>query len=217
MLKQGSTLVDTIFVHCSATRPDWMEGKPLSEKVAEITRWHKDRGWSAIGYHYIIDRDGEVAIGRPETVEGAHAKGHNKGSIGICLIGGHGSSENDPFEKNFTIKQMTKLLQLIDEIKSRADIAQIRGHNEVAAKACPGFNVRRFMDAKPAKKGLTESTTMQASAAQVVAGAGAGVTAISALEGHAQFLVILFAIIAVCTGAWIMRERIRRWVRENAE
>lgn len=194
-----------------------MEGKPLSEKVAEITRWHKQRGWSAIGYHYVIDRDGGVAIGRPETVEGAHAKGHNKGSIGICLIGGHGASENDMFEKNFTTKQQTKLLELIDNIRLRADIVQIRGHNEVAAKACPGFNVRRWIDAKPAKKKLSESTTMQASAAQVMAGAGAGVTAVSALEGNSQLIVILFSIIAVCAGAWIMRKRIQRWARENAE
>jgi N-acetylmuramoyl-L-alanine amidase len=217
MLKQGSVPVETIFVHCSATRPDWMEIYPLQAKVAEITRWHKQRGWGAIGYHYVIDRDGEVAIGRPEAVEGAHARGHNKGSIGICLVGGHGSSENDPFEKNFTAKQAKALKELIADIRTRADIVSIRGHNEVAAKACPGFNVKRWLDDKPPKKKLSESTTMQASAAQVAAGAGAGITAVSALDGYAQLIVIAFAVVAVCAGAWIMRERIKKWAREQGE
>lgn len=217
MIKQGSTPVETIFVHCSATRPDWMEIYPLQAKVSEIARWHKQRGWGAIGYHYIIDRTGEVAIGRPEAVEGAHVRGHNKGSIGICLIGGHGSSENDPFEKNFTAKQAKALRELIADISHRAEGVRVRGHNEVAAKACPGFNVKRWMDGKPLQKKLSESTTMQASAAQVAAGAGAGVTAISALEGHAQLVVIAFAVVAICAGAWIMRERIKKWAKEQGE
>lgn len=217
MLKQGSIPVDTIFVHCSATRPDWMETYPLSAKVAEITRWHKQRGWGSIGYHYAIDREGEVAVGRPESVEGAHARGHNKGSVGICLIGGHGSSENDPFEKNFTPKQAQALRDLIDDISTRADIVHIRGHNEVAAKACPGFNVKRWLDGKPPQKKISESTTMRASLAQVAASAGAGVTAVSALDGYAQLIVIVFAVVAVCAGAWIMRERIKKWAKEQGE
>jgi N-acetylmuramoyl-L-alanine amidase len=217
MLKQGSVPVEAVFIHCSATRPDWMETYPLSAKVSEIARWHKQRGWGSIGYHYVIDRNGEVAIGRPETTEGAHVRGHNKGSIGICLIGGHGSSENDAFEKNFTSKQAKALRELISDIGHRAEGVSVRGHNEVAAKACPGFNVKRWMDAKPPKKKLTESTTMQASAAQVAAGAGAGITAVSALEGHAQLIVIAFAVVAICAAAWVMRERIKKWAKEQAE
>jgi hypothetical protein len=73
------------------------------------------------------------------------------------------------------------------------------------------------MDAKPPKKKLSESTTMQASAAQVAAGAGAGITAVSALEGHAQLIVIAFSIVAVCAAAWVMRERIKKWAKEQAE
>jgi len=61
MIKHGSKTVDTIFVHCSATRPEWMSDKPLKDKVAEIGRWHKDKGSSQIGYHWVIDRDGSVA------------------------------------------------------------------------------------------------------------------------------------------------------------
>lgn len=139
--------IDTIFIHCSATRADWMIGKPLADKVSEIKRWHTDpkpkgRGWRDIGYHWLIDRDGRAIAGRtPETRPGAHARGHNEGSIAICLLGGHGSSENDAFEDNFTPEQDAALRKLIAEIGARHPIKHVRGHNEVAAKACPGFNV----------------------------------------------------------------------------
>jgi hypothetical protein len=216
MLKHGSTLVDEIFVHCSATQPDWMEGEPLSAKVAEISRWHKKRGWLTGGYHYYIDRNGEIATGRDESVVGAHVAGHNTGSLGICLIGGHGSSENDPFSKNYTTEQEIALFNLIQDIKTRAKITKIRGHNEVAAKACPGFNVKRWLQGKPAKPKLTESTTIQASAVQIASGAGAAATAIGALDGYAQLAVIVLAFVVIAAGAWIMRERIRKWARETS-
>ncbi len=216
MLKHGNTPVATVFVHCSATQPDWMEDQPLSAKVAEITRWHIKRGFSTGGYHYYIDRNGEIAKGRDEDTPGAHVAGHNTGSLGICLIGGHGSSENDPFLKNYTTEQEIALFNLIQDIKTRANITKIRGHNEVAAKACPGFNVKRWLQGKPAKKKLSESTTMQASAVQIASGAGAAATAIGALDGYAQLAVIALAFIVIVAGAWIMRERIRKWARETS-
>jgi hypothetical protein len=216
MLKHCSTPVTAIFVHCSATRPEWLAGSPLSEKVKEMTRWHKARGWSTLGYHHVIDRDGTVASGRDESVPGAHVAGHNTGSIGICLIGGHGSSENNPFSKNYTPEQEIALRNLIEDIKTRAKITQIRGHNEVAAKACPGFNVKRWLQGRPARPKLTESTTMQASAVQIASGAGAAATAIGALDGYAQLAVIGLAFVIIAAGAWIMRERIRKWARETS-
>lgn len=217
MIRQGKKQVDTIFVHCSATQPDWMSGRPLYEKVAEITRWHKQRGWNTIGYHWVIDRDGQISKGRKEETVGAHVQGHNEGSIGICLIGGHGSNENDPFDKNFTPEQDAALRGLIEDIKERTPIKSVRGHNEVAAKACPGFNVGRWLEHKPPTKSLSESTTMQAGAVQLLTGAGAGVTALGALDGHAQLFVVGFVAISLLATAWIMRERIRRWARENAK
>ncbi len=151
MIRHGSTPVSTIFVHCSATRSTWMQGSPLAAKVTEIRRWHvRERGWKDIGYHWLIDRDGKVARGRPETQVGSHVKGHNTGSIGICLIGGHGSAETDEFLDNFTPEQDRALRDLIADIKTRADIKAVRGHNEVAAKACPGFNVAAWLAHRPA-------------------------------------------------------------------
>ncbi|MGR3471212.1 MAG: N-acetylmuramoyl-L-alanine amidase [Paracoccus sp. (in: a-proteobacteria)] len=140
---QGSVRhpVREIIVHCAATQPDWMAGRPLAEKVAEIRRWHTVKGWRDIGYHWIIDRDGKVLPGRAETEIGAHTVGRNSGTIGICLLGGHRSSETDAFLENFTQQQDMTLRQTIDAISLRTSITRISGHNEYATKACPGFNV----------------------------------------------------------------------------
>ena len=134
--------VTEIILHCADTRPEWMAGHPLLEKVAEIRRWHvQQRGWRDIGYHWIVDRDGAVALGRRETEIGAHVEGHNRGTIGICLLGGYGASVDDLFEKNFTEAQAAAVRRLISEIKGRTAIGKVSGHNEYAPKACPGFKV----------------------------------------------------------------------------
>lgn len=144
MIYQGSARhpVQEIIVHCAATRPDWMAGRPLSEKVAEIRRWHLANGWNDIGYHHILDRDGQGATGRKETVVGAHTVGKNSGTIGICLLGGHGSAETDQFLDNFTPEQDAALRGLIASIGLRTQIKRVTGHNVYAKKACPGFNVQ---------------------------------------------------------------------------
>jgi len=147
VIRQGAAgyAVDEIIVHCAATRADWMAGRPLAEKVAEIRRWHRAKGWRDIGYHWIIDRDGKVLPGRPETAIGAHVASHNRGTIGICLLGGHGSSETDPFARNYTPQQDITLRQMIAAIGLRTAIKRISGHNEYAAKACPGFDVSTWL------------------------------------------------------------------------
>lgn len=144
MIYQGKARypVKTIVVHCSATRPSWMKNNTLEEKIAEIRRWHvEERGWAREGYHWFIDRDGRVLPGRPETMIGSHVMGKNAGSLGLCLIGGHGSSADDEFEANFTAAQDYELRELIESIKRRTTITGLFGHNDFAKKACPGFNV----------------------------------------------------------------------------
>lgn len=132
-----------IIVHCAATRPEWMTSAELEDQVAEIRRWHiHDRGWRNIGYHYVVGRGGRVLPGRPLSHTGAHVSGHNTGTIGICLIGGHGSASTDKFEDHFTKAQDRSLRQLIDTLMVRyPSITKISGHNQYAAKACPGFHV----------------------------------------------------------------------------
>jgi N-acetylmuramoyl-L-alanine amidase len=125
--------INKIIIHCSATR----EGEDIS--AATIDRWHRDRGWSGIGYHYIVSLNGNIEYGRPIDKQGAHVKNHNKGSIGICYIGGL-DEHLDPKDTR-TIEQKESLLDLIKTLKRLHPGATVHGHNEFAAKACPCFNV----------------------------------------------------------------------------
>jgi hypothetical protein len=211
--------VNEIIIHCTDTRPDWMQGKPLSAKVAEIRRWHTDpqpkgRGWKDIGYHFLIDRDGTVATGRPIEQVGAHVQGHNTGTIGISLLGGHGGAADDRFEDHFTAAQEIALRDLLVKLKTEYLISKVTGHNDYAAKACPCFRVSRWLTPAAAPKERTsavQSTTVQASAVQIASGAGAGIAAVGALDGTAQIVALIFVGVVVLAGAWIMRERLRKW------
>ena len=140
------TITETI-VHATATRANWMDGYPTGAKVAEVKRWHvQDNGWSDIGYHFLIDRDGTVATGRPIERTGAHVKGHNTGTVGVSLFGGHGSAETDAFSEHFTEAQDAALRELLADLDATYGPGlKISGHNEYAAKACPGFNVAKWL------------------------------------------------------------------------
>jgi len=161
-----------IIVHCSATRPDWMMNNSIGEKINEFRRWHKARGWSDIGYHYVIDRDGKTSAARPLERIGAHVKGKNTGTIGVCLVGGHGSNENDTFADNFTLEQDAALRELLAKLKKDyPTISKVSGHNQYAAKACPGFKVDRWLKNKGLRT-VTESRTIQGGAVAVVGTTG---------------------------------------------
>ena len=135
--------ISEIIIHCSATRPQWMHNAKTSDKVAEIRRWHvQDNKWSDIGYHFLVDRDGTVAPGRSVTRTGSHTRGKNAGTIGVCLIGGHGSSATDKFEEHFSWQQHKALGTLLADLREQYPaITRVSGHNQYASKACPGFNV----------------------------------------------------------------------------
>lgn len=134
--------IDKFILHCAATK----EGKHFT--VEDIDAWHKARGFAAtykgetyhIGYHYVIYLDGSVHKGRPEEVIGAHVKGQNAYSIGICYIGG--LDEDGNAKDTRTPEQREALYDLIDELHGRYPEATLHGHNEFAAKACPSFNVK---------------------------------------------------------------------------
>ncbi|ETX26497.1 N-acetylmuramoyl-L-alanine amidase [Roseivivax isoporae] len=145
--------IDEIVVHCTATQPDFMSGASTAARRAEVKRWHVQLNkWSDIGYHYLIDRDGTLAEGRPLERTGAHVAGHNTGTIGIALFGGHGSAETDAFADHFTPEQDAALRKLIADLEARFGDLKISGHNEYAAKACPGFEVARWLGQGPAAK-----------------------------------------------------------------
>ena len=138
-----------IILHASATRPEWLKSRPLSRKIAEITSWHRARKFRTIGYHWIIDRSGEVLPGRPETEQGAHVKGHNRNTLGICLIGGFGGAATDKFNDHFTAAQRIALTDLIADIQTRHKITKLSGHNEYANKGCPCFDARSEFSLRP--------------------------------------------------------------------
>ena len=76
--------LNRIIIHCSDTTAS------QDIKASDIRQWHIERGWSDIGYHFVIRRDGLIDLGRDISTKGAHAKGHNHDSIVVCLVGGQG-------------------------------------------------------------------------------------------------------------------------------
>lgn len=125
--------VKYLIVHCSAT----IEGKDFRAK--DIDMWHKQQGWSGIGYHYIIDLDGTAEKGRDESKAGAHCYGHNSESLGICYIGGLAKDGKTPKDTR-TEAQKAALTKLLKELKLKYPKAKIVGHNKFAKKACPCFD-----------------------------------------------------------------------------
>jgi len=125
--------IKRFIIHCSATPPSMDIG------AEEIRQWHLDRGWSDIGYHHVIRRDGIVEGGRQHETVGAHVKGHNGDSIGICVVGGVNAA-GDP-DCNFTYRQWESLLDLMDELMREYPESTVHGHREFANKACPCFDV----------------------------------------------------------------------------
>jgi hypothetical protein len=142
--------INLIIVHCSATGPDTDIG------AGEIDSWHKDRGWSGIGYHNVIRLNGTLEHGRSLSQPGAHAYGYNKNSIGVCLIGGI-SHAGKP-ENTFTNLQFDTLRGYIDTMLSLFPEAEVVGHRDLSPdvdgdgiiekhewlKQCPCFDVKKW-------------------------------------------------------------------------
>ena len=130
--------INKIIVHCAATP----EGKDFT--VADIERWHRARKFNGIGYHYVIYRDGSVHAGRSVSVAGAHCTGQNANSIGVCYIGGCAVDGRTPKDTR-TPAQRSALAALVRELLRCYPGATVHGHNEFAAKACPSFDVKKWL------------------------------------------------------------------------
>lgn len=128
--------IKEIIVHCSATP----EGKDFT--VSDIKKWHLQRGFSDIGYHWVVYRDGTIVSGRPESISGAHCTGHNSISIGVCYIGGCASDGKTPKDTR-TPAQKDALVKLLKELKVKYPRAKIYPHYKFANKACPSFNAEK--------------------------------------------------------------------------
>ena len=126
--------INYIAVHCSATKPS------MDVPVERIDKWHKRRGWSGIGYHYYIRRNGAIFLGRDLKTPGAHVRGFNNESIGICYEGG--IDEQGKAEDNRTKEQKQALKNLLIVLKQRFPQAVIKGHRDFpnVSKSCPCFD-----------------------------------------------------------------------------
>jgi len=125
--------------------------------LKEITNWHKERGWLTCGYHFTIDRDARLEVGRQEEAIGAGVRGHNTNSIHICVIGGI-DGKNKP-EDNFTIEQYNTLRNTLLLLRSRYPNTEIVAHNELdKKKACPSFDVDAFLKVIKLDKQPTKPT-----------------------------------------------------------
>jgi N-acetylmuramoyl-L-alanine amidase len=125
--------VNRIIVHCSATADD------LDVDAYTIRKWHLDRGWNDIGYHYVIRRDGTIEEGRPEGVPGAHTKGFNHDSIGVCWVG----------DKYVGWWQYISLLHTCADLcnKYGVKVEDVTGHYEYTdQKTCPNLDMDTFRE-----------------------------------------------------------------------
>ena len=135
---QSINIIDKFIIHCSDSDHKY------HDDIAVINQWHKDRGWICVGYHFFITKKGVVQRGRPIRAVGAHCKGHNLRSIGICLSGKH----------DFSPIQFDNLLELCHDIvnmffleSTRSSPFEIYHHHDFDSnKTCPNFDLKR--DAK---------------------------------------------------------------------
>lgn len=129
--------INRIIIHCADTPPDMDIG------VDEVRDWHvTGNNWADVGYHIIVRRSGECEPGRGFDKAGAHAKGHNADSIGLCLIGGRGK-DGKP-DCNFTAAQWGSLEAVVRRIWDRYGQIEVIGHRDVSDKACPCFDARAW-------------------------------------------------------------------------
>lgn len=139
--------IKRIVVHCSATR----EGQSVN--AATIRQWHKNQGWTDIGYHYVILLDGRVEKGRADNVPGSHVKGFNTGSLGIVYVGG--LDKDGKAKDTRTAVQKKAMKDLITKLAAEHKVTRIVGHRDLSPdkdgdgvvekhewlKDCPCFDV----------------------------------------------------------------------------
>jgi hypothetical protein len=130
MFNKPKREVDRVFIHCTASSNPRVT-------VKDIDQWHKERGWSGIGYHFFIDTAGKLNTGRNIESTPAAQAGNNTGTIAICL--------NGNVVKDFNEKQFETLRQFCIEINDAYDDITFHGHCEVSTKTCPVFDYKAVL------------------------------------------------------------------------
>lgn len=148
--------IDAIVIHCSATRAG------MDVRASDIDKWHKERGFSMIGYNFVIDLDGRVELGRPLTMDGAHCNtagtsglSYNKHSIGICYVGGL-DRDGNPADTRTPAQKMALVDLVYSLMRDYPTIKEVIGHRDASPdknkdgeitpnewiKICPCFDAK---------------------------------------------------------------------------
>ena len=132
-MKAHTKTIDTLVVHHSAS--------PLTTTVADIRKWHLARDFDEVGYHFVITSHGLLEYTRPIHMQGAHARGHNNGTLGCCLIG----NNNEP-ENRWRREQVFALQRLWTALRDALNLTEVTGHRDLASSTeCPGVDVRPML------------------------------------------------------------------------
>ena len=124
--------IERVFLHCSATNV------PSHDDVKVIRHWHLQRGWNDVGYHFFITSTGELQIGRRLSHTPAAQKGHNVGTIAICLSGLN--------PEDFNERQFETLINLCGDMNEKIPDLTFHGHCEVSSKLCPVFDYHEVLN-----------------------------------------------------------------------
>lgn len=131
--------ITELILHCAATP----EGKDY--RAADIDKWHKMRGWTGIGYNFVIDLDGKIEAGRDLELVPAHCLGHNKNSIGICYVGG--CDKNMKAKDTRTDAQKKSMAKLVKDLMKKYNIPidHVYAHYQFCPnKACPSVKIEQL-------------------------------------------------------------------------
>ncbi len=132
-MNQNIEDIDLIVIHMSETPPEMDIG------VKTIKVWHKKRGFNDVGYHFVVRKNGSVELGRALTTVGAHTKGKNRNSIGICYVGGWNGEDDRTCEQKESI---TAILMYLRVILPNTRLV-VKGHNDFSDKTCPNFDASK--------------------------------------------------------------------------
>lgn len=140
MIKQaGKYPVREVVLHCAAIKTGQFKGMTPLRVFSTINRWHTERGFkNGFGYHGFVMPDGSLHAGRPLDMIGAHVLGHNRGTFGLLLIESFEIDRLGQFSDWFTQAQAHAVRGWLRDLGS---IEKVTGHNDYAAKLCPGFHV----------------------------------------------------------------------------
>ena len=136
---KGSRAIDLLVIHHTAS--------PRTASVEEIARWHARRGMKGIGYHHVIGADGVLRPGRELERPGAHARGYNLHSIGLCVVG-----DNTRPEHAWQDAQIESLLLYVQWFRTFFPRALVLGHRDLAGAStrCPGLDVSKLLERRAA-------------------------------------------------------------------